>query len=178
MTSSAAAARHDPVTYPPGVSADRGSLTTMAIRMQRRSQLMLVAALIGAIAALSLLAHCLPGDTHHGVPAAHHQLTSATTNPAGPGAAAAPMNTGVAADHPHASAAVHGALCQSLDGLTAALRADNPLRLLAAFAAAVVAAVLAAPLVASLSRGPPVRAGAVVSRSGRVLLTDLCIIRR
>ncbi|WP_236743265.1 hypothetical protein [Mycobacteroides franklinii] len=149
----------------------------MAIRMQRRGQLMLVAALIGAIAALPLLLHCLPGDTHHGAPAAHHQVNSAVARgtAAGP---AAPMSTGLATDHPHAGSAVHGALCQSLDGLTAALRADNPLRLLAAFASAVLAAVLAAPLVASISRGPPVRAFATFPRSGRVLLTDLCIIRR
>ncbi|ORB54518.1 MULTISPECIES: putative copper homeostasis (lipo)protein LpqS [Mycobacteroides] len=143
----------------------------MAIRMQRRGQLTLVALLIGAIATLPLALHCLPGDTHHGAPAAHHQVNSAT-------ASSAAMSTGLAAEHPHASSAVHGALCQSLDGLTAALRADNPLRLLAAFASAVVAAVLAAPLVASLSRGPPVRAFATFPRSGRVLLTDLCIIRR
>ncbi|WP_164911511.1 hypothetical protein [Mycobacteroides franklinii] len=146
----------------------------MAIQMRRRPQLMLVAMLIGAIAALPLLLHCVPGDTRQDAPAAHHQVNSATTQQG----AVRPMSTGIAAGHPHAGSAVHGALCQSLDGLTAALRADNPLRLLAAFAATMVAAVLMAPLLASFSRGPPVRARAVVSRSGRVLLTDLCIIRR
>lgn len=168
---------HNPVTYPPGVSAGRGSVAAMAIRMQRRGQLTLVALLIGAIAALPLLLHCLPGDTHQGNPAAHHRVNLAAASQSVAGTAA-PLGAGVLADHPHAGSAVHAALCQSVDGLTAALRADNPLRLLAAVAAALVAAVLAAPLVASLSRGPPVRAFATFCRSGRVLLTDLCIIRR
>ncbi|MDM2175066.1 MULTISPECIES: hypothetical protein [Mycobacteriaceae] len=149
----------------------------MAIRVQRRGQLMLVALLIGAIAALPLLLHCLPGDTHQGNPVAHHQGNLATASQSVAGAAVA-LAAGVIADHPHAGSAVHGALCQSVDGLTAALRADNPLRLLAAFAAAIVAAIVAAPLVSRIGRGPPVRAAAAFSRSGRVLLTDLCIIRR
>lgn len=149
----------------------------MAIRMQRRGQLTLVALLIGVIAALPLLLHCLSRETHQGNPAAHHQMNLAAASNSVAVTAAA-LGAGVLADHPHAGSAVHAALCQSVDGLTAALRADDPLRLLAAFAAAVVAAVLAAPLVSRICRGPPVRAAAAFCRSGRVLLTDLCIIRR
>lgn len=171
------AADHNPVTYPPGVSAGRGSVAAMAIRTQRRGQLTLVALLIGVIAALPLMLHCQPGDTHQGAPAAHHRVDLAAVSESMAGTAAV-IGAQVLADHPHVGSAVHGALCQSVDGLTAALRVDNPLRLLAALTAAMVAAVLAAPLVSRIGRGPPVRARASFSRSGRVLLTDLCIIRR
>ncbi|WP_240478547.1 hypothetical protein [Mycobacteroides abscessus] len=79
--------------------------------------------------------------------------------------------------HRRADNARHTALCHSVEVLVATVRADPGLGLLAALTAAIAAAAVAAPLWARVDRGPPVRAAAR-PRSGRVLLNDLCIIRR
>lgn len=166
------AGRH--TTYPLGVCVDSDTLSAMAIRAQRRGGLALLALLFGIAVVLPTMLHCVPGDKHAGPPAAHHVGLAARN------AADSPTpDPGATADHSHADSAVRTALCQGVDGLTAALRGDNELRALAAFVAAMVVTPLAVPLFFGISRGPPLPVRrAAIPRSGRVLLTDLCIIRR
>ncbi len=146
----------------------------MAIRAQGRARLALLVLFLGVAVALPAMLHCVPGDKHPGPLAAHH--LSLTT----PTAADSPTAVRTAAvDHSHADNAVRAALCQGVDGLAAALRGDDELRLLAAFVAALAVATLAVSPYFGLSRDPPRRVTKATSpRSGRVLLTDLCIIRR
>ncbi|WP_078312635.1 MULTISPECIES: hypothetical protein [unclassified Mycobacterium] len=146
----------------------------MAIRAQGRARLALVVLFFGMAVALPAMLHCVPGDEHPSPLAAHHLSLAASTTADSPTA-----GRSAAVDHSHADNAVRAALCQSVDGLAAALRGDNELRALAAFIAACVVAALAVSPHFGLSRDPPWRVTKAASpRSGRVLLTDLCIIRR
>ncbi len=60
-------------------------------------------------------------------------------------------------------------------GLTRGL---NPLRVLIVPAALVLATVVFQPVAAHLSRAPPLPAGCYEARTGRDILTHLCVIRR
>ncbi|ANO06671.1 hypothetical protein BAB75_02835 [Mycobacteroides immunogenum] len=142
------------------------------VRRPRRSQLVLVALLVGVLAAAPAVAHCLPGQSHHRHGPARQQSTLITAS-----AATAAGGTGVSITPRRAQEAAHAALCHSVEALAATVRAETSPGLLAASAAALLAAATAVPLLAGISRGPPVRAAAI-SRSGRVLLTELCILRR
>ncbi|GLE56690.1 hypothetical protein NJBCHELONAE_19990 [Mycobacteroides chelonae] len=143
----------------------------MAIRAQGRGRLALVALLLGVGIMLPAVLHCVPGDKRPTPLAAHHLSLFA------PIATASDLSA--AADHTHADNALRKGLCQGVDGLAAALRGDHQLRPLVSLFATIAAAILAVPLFFGISRGPPLQVRTAASpRSGRVLLTDLCISRR
>ncbi|EIU84227.1 hypothetical protein MM1S1540310_0018 [Mycobacteroides abscessus subsp. bolletii 1S-154-0310] len=137
----------------------------MVIGRPRAGWPVLVALLIGVLAALPAVTHCLHGPGRHERPS----IISAAATQVGA--------NGGALTHRRADNATNAKLCHSVEVLVATVRADPGLGLLAALTAAIAAAAVAAPLWARVDRGPPVRAAAR-PRSGRVLLNDLCIIRR
>ncbi|OHU77374.1 hypothetical protein [Mycobacteroides chelonae] len=145
----------------------------MAIRAQGRGRLALVALLLGVGILLPTVLHCIPGDKRPSPLAAHHLSLVAPT------ATAPASDLSAAADHAYADNALRKGLCQGVDGLAAALRGEHQLRPLMALFATIAAAALAVPPFSGISRGPPLRVRTAASpRSGRVLLTDLCISRR
>ncbi|MUM18605.1 hypothetical protein FZI91_12775 [Mycobacterium sp. CBMA271] len=146
----------------------------MAIGAQGRGRFALVMLFFGMLVALPTMLHCVPGGKHPAPPAAHHLSLAALTIADSP-----TPGLSTAADHAHADNAVRTALCRSVDGLAAALRGNNEVWTPAAVVTTIVAAAVAVLLFFGISRDPPLRVtGAALRRSGRVLLTDLCIIRR
>lgn len=163
---------HTPNVYRLGVPVAGDSVPAMTTGRPRARRRVLVALLIGVLAALPAGMHCLHGPGQPGrspVVQGRPSITSAAAPQVG-------ANGGVLT-HRRADNARHTALCHSVEVLVATVRADPGLGLLAALTAAIAAAAVAAPLWARGDRGPPVRAAAR-PRSGRVLLNDLCIIRR
>ncbi len=82
------------------------------------------------------------------------------------------------ADHPHVGA-LRGVVHPGIDGVVAAARSMNPLRAMAALAAIAIAVVMVAAGTWFRMRGPPIStrwSGPV--RPGRVVISDLCVIRR
>ncbi|MCH9669759.1 MAG: hypothetical protein K0U80_18160 [Actinomycetia bacterium] len=82
------------------------------------------------------------------------------------------------ADHPHVGA-LRGVVHPGIDGVVAAVRSMNPLRVIVALAAIAIAVVMVAAGTWVRLRGPPISArwsGPV--RLGRVVISDLCVIRR
>jgi hypothetical protein len=154
---------HTPNAYRLGVAAAGDCVPPMVIGRPRAGWPVLVALLIGVLAALPAVTHCLHGPSQHG-----SSITSAAATQVGA--------NGGALTHRRADNARHAALCHSVDVLVATVRADPGLGLLAAVVAA-MASHDGAPLRNRVGRGSPVRSAAI-SRSGRVLLADLCIIRR
>lgn len=145
------------------------SVPPMVIGRPRASWRALVALLIGVLAALPAVTHCLHGQSQH-IPGRPERpsITSAAATQVGA--------NGGDMTHRRADNATHAKLCHSVDVLVATTRADPGLGPLAA-AVAAMASHDGAPLRTRVGRGPPVRSAAI-SRSGRVLLADLCIIRR
>ncbi|KIU38712.1 hypothetical protein TL11_20785 [Mycobacteroides immunogenum] len=134
----------------------------------------MVAALLAGIAvALGVpMAHCLAGASHPVRPEHHHQVLITVSGIAAP-------NPAAVSAHPHAGTAVHAAWCSVLEAAPAVIaRADNPLRVLWVVAAVPGAGIAAMWWSARVGRGPPRRPNRTTPRFGRVLLTDLCIIRR
>ncbi|MGH3723877.1 MAG: hypothetical protein ACRDUS_07090 [Mycobacterium sp.] len=117
------------------------------------------------VATLPIL-HCASSD-RGGADALHHQAAHAKL-----------LGHGPAATHAHLDNAVHQMACQTVDGLTALTRGHNPLRVLVVLAALVLATLVFQPMATHLSRGPPLPAGFYGARTGRDILTNLCIIRR
>ena len=82
------------------------------------------------------------------------------------------------ADHPHVGA-LRGVVHPGIDGVVTAARSMNPLRVIAALAAIAIAVVMVAAGTWFRMRGPPISArwsGPV--RPGRVVISELCVIRR
>jgi len=146
----------------------------------------LVAALVVVVACLPV-PHCGSGGagSHDGAgdhrgPAglvSHHELHAAQGKHPGFGVAL----EHVVVDHPHA-VALREAVCQGIDGMAAAaVRSVSALRLLTAVAGMVAAAAVVFVAVVGLHRlrGPP-GGGAWFGpvRPGRIVLADLCVIRR
>lgn len=138
-----------------------------------RVRLGLVALLAGIAVALGVpVAHCLADANQHVRPEHHHQVLITVSGIAAP-------NPAAISAHPHAGAAMHAAWCSVMD-LAAAIsaRTDNPLRALWVVAAVLGAGVGAMWSSTHTGRGPPQRSHRPTPRFGRILLTDLCIIRR
>lgn len=140
-------------------------MPTGARRTSRRGRLWLVAILVAMVACLPIL-HCATTD-RGGADAAHHQTSHAALKGHGP-----------SATHAHLDNAVHQMACQTADGLVALTRSLNPLRILLVLAAFALATLVFQPVAAHLSRGPPRAAGYRAVRTGRDILTNLCVIRR
>ncbi len=82
------------------------------------------------------------------------------------------------ADHPHVGA-LRGVVHPGIDGVVTAVRSMNPLRVIAALAAIAIAVVMVAAGAWFRMRGPPISirwSGPV--RPGRIVICDLCVIRR
>lgn len=142
-------------------------MLTGACRTRGHGRLRLVAALVGMLASLPIL-HCVSGSEHRGgADALHHQAAHAKL-----------LGHGPAATHAHLDNAVHQMACQTVDGLVALTRGHNPLRVLVVLAALVLATLVFQPMATHLSRGPPLPAGFYGARTGRDILTNLCVIRR
>lgn len=137
-------------------------------RTRGHGRLWLVAALVGIVASLPIL-HCASGDLniHGGTNAPHHQATHAAL-----------LGHGPTATHAHLDNAVHQMACQTVDGLVALARGHQTLRILFVLAALVLATLVFQPMITRLSRGPPLPAGYYGARTGRDILTNLCVIRR
>lgn len=139
----------------------------MSTRVRRRSgrgRLLLVALLIGTMASLPIL-HCVASDG--GPDAPHHQATHAALPGHGP-----------SATHAHLDNAMHQMACHTVDGLFGLARGHSPLRILVVLAALALTALVFQPLATRLSRGPPLPVGCYGARTGRDILTNLCVIRR
>jgi hypothetical protein len=123
---------------------------------------------VGIVASLPIL-HCASSgpDTHGGAEAPHHQATHTAL-----------VGHGPTATHAHLDNAVHQMACQTVDGLVALTRGHNPLRVLIVLAALALVTLIFQPIAAQLSRGPPLPAGHYGARTGRDILTNLCVIRR
>jgi lipoprotein LpqS len=134
-------------------------------RTRGRGRLWLIAAMVAMVASLPIL-HCASAD-HGGAEAPHHQA-----------AHAALIGHGPSATHAHLDNAVHQMACQTMDGLVSLARGHNPLRVLFVLAALVLTALVFQPVAAHLARGPPLAAGYHGARTGRDILTNLCVIRR
>ncbi|WP_088413363.1 putative copper homeostasis (lipo)protein LpqS [Mycobacteroides saopaulense] len=140
----------------------------MLTGVRRRSghgQLWLVAVLVAMIASLPIL-HCV-SNAGGSADTTHHQATHAAL-----------LGHGPAATHAHLDDAIHQLACQTVDGLFALTRGHNPLRVLIVLAALALATLVFQPVAAHLSRGPPLPVGCRGSRTGRDILTTLCVIRR
>ncbi len=84
----------------------------------------------------------------------------------------------VAAQHPHVGA-LHQMVYPSIDGVVAALRGMNPLRVWNVVAVIAMALVMFAFAGLNRSRGPPIlRAWLGPARPGQAVIADLCVIRR
>ncbi|MBA0049089.1 hypothetical protein [Mycobacteroides sp. LB1] len=120
------------------------------------------------VASLPIL-HCVSSDpnTHGGADAPHHQATHTAL-----------VGHGLSATHPHLDNAVHQMACQTVDGLIALTRGHSPLRVLIVLAALALVTLIFQPVAAHLSRGPPLAVGHHGARTGRDILTNLCVIRR
>ncbi|ALM19195.1 hypothetical protein BAB78_02565 [Mycobacteroides abscessus] len=132
-----------------------------------------MALLAGIAVALGVpVAHCLADANQHVRPEHHHQVLITVSGIAAP-------NPAAISAHPHAGTAIHAAWCSVMD-LAAAIsaRADNPLRALWVVAVVLGAGVGAMWWSTHTGRGPPQRSHRITPRFGRILLTDLCIIRR
>ncbi|TEA03463.1 hypothetical protein CCUG60884_02313 [Mycobacteroides salmoniphilum] len=140
-------------------------MLTGARRTRGRGRLWLVAVLVAMVASLPVL-HCASAG-HGGAEAPHHKATHAALQGHGP-----------SATHAHLDNAVHQMACQTVDGLVGLTRSHNLLRILFVLAAFALAALVFQPVAAHLSRGPPRAAGYHGARTGRDILTDLCVIRR
>lgn len=140
-------------------------MLTGARRTSRRGRLWLVAVLVATVATLPIL-HCVSVG-HGGGEAPHHKATHAALQGHGP-----------SATHAHLDNAVHEMACQTADGLVALARGFNPLRILFVLAAFALAMLVFQPAAAQLSRGPPRAIGYHGARTGRDILTRLCVIRR
>ncbi|MGD9621602.1 MAG: hypothetical protein AB7G47_14985 [Mycolicibacterium sp.] len=82
------------------------------------------------------------------------------------------------ADHPHVGA-LRAVVHPGVDGVVTAARSMNPLRVIAALAAIAIAVLMVAAGTWFRMRGPPIStrwSGPV--RPGRVVISDLCVIRR
>ncbi len=136
-----------------------------------RARLRLVALLAGiAVAAGVPVAHCLADAGQH-VRLEHHHQALVTVS------GIQTLNPAAIAAHPHAGTALHAAWCPVFDVSTVGARTDSPLRALWVVAVVLGTGVAAMLWSARVGRGPP-RRNSGHPRFGRVLLTDLCIIRR
>ncbi|MUM16680.1 MULTISPECIES: hypothetical protein [unclassified Mycobacteroides] len=117
------------------------------------------------VASLPIL-HCVSGSAS-AAPAPHHQATHAAL-----------VGHGPSAIHAHLDNAVHQMSCQTVDGLVALTRGHNPLRVLIVLAALALATLVFQPVAAHLSRGPPLPVGYQAARTGRDILSNLCVLRR
>ncbi|WP_081272024.1 putative copper homeostasis (lipo)protein LpqS [Mycobacteroides immunogenum] len=139
-------------------------MSTRARRNGGHGRLWLVAILVAMMSSLPIL-HCVSG--HGGTGAPHHQATHAALPGHGP-----------SATHAHLDNSIHQLTCQTLDGMVAVARGLNPLRVLIVLAALVLATLVFQPVAAHLSRGPPLPTDCYGARTGRDILTTLCVIRR
>ena len=84
----------------------------------------------------------------------------------------------VVAVHPHLGA-LHQMVYPGIDGVVAAVRSMNPLRMLVAVAVIAMALVMVAFAGLNRSRAPPISGEwPGPARPGRVVIADLCVIRR
>ncbi|MCH9730425.1 MAG: hypothetical protein K0U84_12260 [Actinomycetia bacterium] len=141
------------------------------------------------IGVLVVLGACVPalsfvsgGDAHgsragasHHAPDHDHGQIVAQAAPFGGDTSAGHV---VIADHSHVGA-LHQLVYPGIDGVVAALRSVNPLRVLAAVAVIAMAMVMSAVAASNRSRAPP-RSGVWLgpARPGRAVIADLCVIRR
>lgn len=136
-------------------------MSTRARRSGGHGRLWLVAILVAMMSSL----HCVSG--HGGTGAPHHQATHAALPGHGP-----------SATHAHLDNSIHQLTCQTLDGMVAVARGLNPLRVLIVLAALMLATLVFQLVAAHLSRGPPLPTDCYRARTGRDILTTLCVIRR
>lgn len=141
--------------------ASLAAMSTRARRSGGHGRLWLVAILVAMMSSL----HCVSG--HGGTDGPHHQATHAALPGHGP-----------SATHAHLDNSIHQLTCQTLDGMVAVARGLNPLRVLIVLAALVLATLVFQPVAAHLSRGPPLPTDCYGARTGRDILTTLCVIRR
>lgn len=141
-------------------------------RTHSRVRLWVVALLVATVVGIPML-HCLnTSDRHLGLRAQHEH----SALPTAPEATAADLTAATA--HPHSGGTLHAAWCAVVDAAVDAIRAYNPQRLLLVVGVAIVAAAAAGLWSTRGSRGPPAPRQPPRTRSGRHILTTLCISRR
>jgi len=145
------------------------------------SRTWLIAVLVVLVACVPVLNFVSSSNAHgsHAAGASHHgHEHGQTVAQAAQFGLVAATNHVMAAQHPHAGA-LNQMAYPGIDGMVAALRSINPLRVLAAVAVVAMALVMFAFAGLSRSRAPPTP-GAWLgpARPGRAVITDLCVIRR
>jgi len=135
-----------------------------------RVRLWLVALVVGITVSLPL-AHCIGDRGQHLRAPQHHQAPITI-------AGAPAINVAAMTAHPHVGSTLHAAWCSVFDVPALSVRTDGPLRVLVTVGVMLGAGALGALWSGRECRGSPRRRRCPgIPRFGRVLLTDLCVIR-